>query len=123
MRLTSDPRGALDWTGRVCILGVAIALGLVLAVRPAVAGEQGGAELAKSKICLGCHQPASKLVGPAIVSVAERYESLDDPVAYLSVTIRQGGRGRWGAVPMPAQSQVSEDEARRLAQWILSLRK
>jgi cytochrome c len=62
-------------------------------------------------------------VGPAFVSVAERYESLDDPVAYLSVTIRQGGRGRWGAVPMPAQSQVSEDEARRLAQWILSLRK
>ena len=47
---------------------------------------------------------------------------MGDPVAYLSVSIRQGGRGRWGVVPMPAQPQVSEDEARRLAQWILSLR-
>ena len=123
MRLTSDTHRALVRTGRACIPGLTIALGVALAATPAVGGEQGGAELAKSKICLGCHQPASKLVGPAFLSVAERYQSLDDPVAYLSVTIRQGGRGRWGAVPMPAQPQVSEDEARRLAQWILSLRK
>lgn len=123
MRLTSDTGRALTRAGRGCLLDVAIAMGLVLAATPSAAGEQDGAALAKAKICLGCHQPASKLVGPAFTSVAERYESLSDPVAYLSVSIRQGGRGRWGAVPMPAQPQVSEDEARRLAQWILSLRK
>ena len=122
MRLTSDVRRALTRVGQACILGVAISAGVARAAPPSATGAPEGAELAKSRICLGCHQPASKLVGPAFSSVAERYASLGDPVAYLSVSIRQGGRGRWGVVPMPAQPQVSEDEARRLAQWILSLR-
>ena len=123
MRLTSDTRLALTRAGWACILGIAIAAGAVWAAPPSAAGAPDGAELAKSRICLGCHQPTSKLVGPAFSSVAERYGALADPVAYLSVSIRQGGRGRWGAVPMPAQPQVSEDDARRLAQWILSLGK
>ncbi|PAX93846.1 cytochrome C, partial [Bordetella pertussis] len=30
-------------------------------------------------------------------------------------------RGAWGAVPMPAQPQVSDADAHALAEWILSL--
>lgn len=122
MRLTSDPRRALSRAGAGGVFGVMMLAGAALAAPASVPADADGAQLAKSRICLGCHQPASKLVGPAFTSVAERYASMGDPVAYLSVSIRQGGRGRWGVVPMPAQPQVSEDEARRLAQWILSLR-
>ena len=42
-------------------------------------------------------------------------------VDYLAGKIRGGGRGAWGAVPMPAQTQVSAEDARQLAEWILSL--
>ena len=122
MRLTSDPRRALSRAGAGGVFGVMMLAGAALAAPASVPADADGSQLAKSRMCLGCHQPASKLVGPAFTSVAERYASMGDPVAYLSVSIRQGGRGRWGVVPMPAQPQVSEDEARRLAQWILSLR-
>ena len=99
-----------------------LSAGVALAAPSSAPMDAEGAQLAKTRICLGCHQPSSKLVGPAFTAVAERYASMPDPVAYLSASIRQGGRGRWGAVPMPAQPQVSEDEARRLAKWILSLK-
>ena len=122
MLLTSKARRALTRASRACVLGMLVSMGVAGAAPPQATGGLEGAELAKARMCLGCHQPATKLVGPAFSSVAERYGSLGDPVAYLTVSIRQGGRGRWGVVPMPAQPQVSEDEARRLAQWILSLR-
>ena len=55
-------------------------------------------------------------------SVAERYAGQGDAmVDYLAGKIRGGGRGAWGAVPMPAQTQVSAEDARQLAEWILSL--
>jgi len=105
-------------------LAALAACGLV-AGWPAGAGAQAlpdGQALAQGKACMACHQVDSKRVGPPLRSVAERYAGQGEPmVQYLAGKIRGGGRGAWGAVPMPAQSQVSEDEARQLAQWILSL--
>jgi len=70
---------------------------------------------------MACHQVDQKRVGPAFTLIRDRF--LGDPAAaqYLARSIRQGGRGRWGLIPMPAQPQVSESEALRLAQWILRL--
>ena len=81
-----------------------------------------GFALAKSKTCLGCHQVDAKRVGPAFQQIAQRHADTPGNLDYLTGAIRQGGRGRWGAVPMPAQPQVSELESRLLAQWILSLK-
>ncbi|WP_459616949.1 c-type cytochrome [Bordetella sp. 2513F-2] len=87
------------------------------------AGAQtvGGEGLARSKACMACHQVEDKRVGPPLRSIAERYAGQAEALDYLAGKIRGGGRGAWGAVPMPAQPQVSEDEARQLAQWVLSL--
>lgn len=78
--------------------------------------------LAKSKVCLGCHQLDAKRVGPSFTLIAQRHAGQPGAQEYLASAIRQGGRGRWGAVPMPAQPQVSEADAKRLAQWILTLK-
>ena len=81
-----------------------------------------GMDLAKNKACLGCHQVDTKRVGPPFKSVAERYAGQGDAmVDYLAGKIRSGGKGVWGAVPMAAQTQVSPQDARLLAEWILSL--
>ncbi len=40
----------------------------------------------------------------------------------LSAKVIKGGAGSWGVVPMPANPQVSQAEAKTLVQWILSLK-
>jgi cytochrome c len=109
-----------------CLLGVPDAA-LAQAVSPAapalpVLSIEAGLELARTKTCLGCHQLDSKRVGPSFQAVAQRHGPQTGSLEYLASAIRQGGRGRWGAVPMPAQTQVSQQDALQLAQWILSLR-
>jgi len=75
----------------------------------------------QSKACIACHQVDAKRVGPAFRVIAQRFEGADGAVDYLANSIRKGSRGRWGAVPMPAQVQVTDAEAHQLARWILSL--
>jgi cytochrome c len=79
-------------------------------------------ELAQKKNCLACHAVDVKRVGPAYKDVAAKYADNKDAVAMLSAKVIKGGSGSWGVVPMPANPQVSEAEAKTLVQWILSLK-
>jgi len=79
-------------------------------------------DLAAKKNCLACHAVDKKLVGPAYKDVAAKYAGQKDAVAKLSEKIMKGGSGAWGPVPMPANPQVNEAEAKQLAQWVLSLK-
>ena len=78
--------------------------------------------LATSKNCMACHAVDKKLVGPAYTDVAATYAGQPDAVAPLDVKIMKGGSGVWGPVPMPANTQVNEAEAKQLAAWVLSLK-
>jgi len=79
-------------------------------------------KLAGSKNCLACHAVGTAVVGPSLKDVAKKYAGDKDAPAALATKIREGGGGVWGAVPMPANPQVSEAEAKKLAAWILSLK-
>lgn len=96
-------------------VAAAVAAGL-LSAAPAFAS----ADLAKAKNCLACHAVDKKLVGPSYQEVAKKYAGQGDAVAKLAEKIQKGGSGVWGAIPMPANPQVSADEAKTLATWILS---
>lgn len=87
------------------------------------AAQTTGVDLATSNNCMACHQVERKRVGPAFTLVAQRFAGQDGALEYLANAIRHGGRGRWGAVPMPAQPQVSPVDAQLIAAWILSLSK
>jgi cytochrome c len=78
--------------------------------------------LAKSKNCMACHATDKKLVGPAYKEVAKKYAGDAKAVDMLATKIVKGGSGVWGAIPMPANTQVSEADAKKLAAWILSLK-
>ena len=78
--------------------------------------------LAGSKNCLACHSVNTAVVGPAFKEVAKKYAGDKDAPAALATKIRAGGGGVWGAVPMPANPQVNEAEAKKLVAWILSLK-
>ena len=79
-------------------------------------------DLAQKKNCLACHAVNQKVIGPAYKDVAIKYAGQPDAVAKLVPKVMKGGAGVWGAVPMPANPQVSEAEAKQLVQWILSLK-
>ena len=78
--------------------------------------------LATAKNCMACHHPERKVVGPAFKEIAKRYANEPLALAALATKIQKGGAGVWGVVPMPANPQVSEAEAQKLAAWVLSLR-
>lgn len=99
-----------------------LAVGAVLSFQPAVAAETGE-QIFKSKPCVGCHSVDSKLVGPALKDVAARFA--DDPgaVDMLADKIKNGTQGGiWGPMPMPP-NQVTEEQAKILAEWVMSLNK
>ena len=64
----------------------------------------------------------NKIVGPAYKDVAKKYKGQKGIEAKLVEKVLKGGKGSWGEVPMPANSQVNEAEAKQLVQWILTLK-
>jgi cytochrome c len=78
------------------------------------------AQLASAKNCMACHAADKKLVGPSYKSIAAKYAGQKDAVDKLATKVIKGGAGVWGPVPMPANAQVSPDEAKKLVTWILA---
>jgi cytochrome c len=76
-------------------------------------------QLAQSKNCMACHAVDQKKVGPSYREVAEKYTGQKDAEALLAKKIQEGSVGVWGPVPMPANVNVSAQEAKALAKWIL----
>ena len=82
---------------------------------------QADEALAKSKNCMTCHQIDKKVVGPAYKEVAKKYAGQAGAEAKLAETVIKGGKGNWGAVPMPP-NKVTPEESQKLVKWILSLK-
>jgi cytochrome c len=78
--------------------------------------------LAKSKNCMACHAAERKLVGPSYKSVAQKYAGDAKAADMLAIKIVKGGAGVWGAIPMPANPQVGEADAKKLAVWVLNMK-
>lgn len=97
-------------------LTLSLALLATVYTAPALASLQ----LAQKNACVACHATDRKLVGPSYNEVIKRYSGQADAVAKLTASIRAGGAGKWGPVPMPAQPNLSEADARTLAQWIMN---
>jgi cytochrome c len=95
---------------------------IILVAFAAVAGSPAWAnpELAQKNACLACHAADKKLVGPAYQEIAKKYGGQKDAAAMLAKSIKAGGSGKWGPVPMPAQPALTEADATTLATWILA---
>ena len=78
------------------------------------------AELFKKQNCFACHAASSKLVGPSLAEIAIKYKNQANSETTLTDKVLKGGAGAWGAIPMPAQSQLSAADAQALVKWILT---
>ena len=81
---------------------------------------QANQALAQKHACLACHAVDKKIVGPAYQDVAKKYAGQKDAEATLIKSIKAGGSGKWGPVPMPPQAALSDADAKTLAAWILA---
>jgi len=94
---------------------------VVLAVVIAMVGPVwANKDLAQKNACLACHAADKKLVGPAYQDVMKKYAGEKDAAQVLAKSIKAGGSGKWGPVPMPAQAALSDADAQTLASWILA---
>jgi S-disulfanyl-L-cysteine oxidoreductase SoxD len=74
--------------------------------------------LLNANSCTACHGMKNKVVGPGFNEIAAKNKGRADAEAYLIDKIKNGGSGVYGAVPMPAQPQLKDAEAKAIAQWI-----
>lgn len=86
----------------------------------ASSSAMANSDLAKAKNCMACHAVATKVLGPAYKDVAAKYAGQNDAEDKLVGKVLKGSSGVWGTMPMPANPQVSEAEARILVKWVLA---
>ena len=72
--------------------------------------------------CMACHQIDKRKYGPNFLEVAEKYKGDSTVESKLAAKIKAGGTGVWGEDYMPPQPQVSDADAKSMAQLILSLK-
>jgi cytochrome c len=83
--------------------------------------EEEGKKLLEGADCLSCHKVDAKLVGPSYQDVAAKYTEAD--VDHLAGKIIEGGKGVWGDIPMTPHAGLSQDNAKLMVKYILSLKK
>lgn len=98
------------------LLAIATLTAVFAVATPAMADMQ----LATSKNCMACHAVANKLVGPSYKDIAAKYAGQADAQEKLVGKVMKGGGGVWGAIPMPANPQVSPADAQKLVAWVLT---
>ena len=95
-----------------------------ITIQPVLVAQAGGGSDAKALIntnsCTACHGVANKIVGPGFNEIAAKNKDRAGAEAYLIDKIKNGGSGVYGAIPMPAQPQVSDADAKAIAAWIVS---
>ena len=122
MRQTSSPRAP------ALLMLVLVAQALPLQAQTQGAASGGGNPWAVFEACMACHDREAARIGPSFAAIKARYAPADgsavgEPATpsaeLLAQRIREGSSGRWGAVPMPANSQLSPAQALAAAHWIL----
>jgi cytochrome c len=84
--------------------------------------EKGLNLVAKSD-CFTCHKVDESYTGPAYTAVAARYAGKEGVVDSLAQKIIKGGYGNWGAVPMIPHPSISQEDAKSMVEYVLSLKK
>jgi cytochrome c551/c552 len=87
---------------------------------PTVSVAKVASALLKDNACLSCHAVDHKVVGPAYHDVAAKYANDPQALARVMSSIQHGGSGKWGDVPMPPFAQLSSDDLKSLATFIMS---
>lgn len=91
------------------------------AVSEAPKADLSGDQIIETLDCSGCHSVNERMIGPSYQEIADKYSEKD--IELLASKIIEGGSGVWGSVPMAPHPQVSKDDAKKMVEYILTLKK
>lgn len=80
-----------------------------------------GQALVDQSDCKTCHHQTNKIIGPAHMDVAKKYDFTQESVNHLADKIKNGGSGVWGEIPMTPHVDLSQADAEKMAIYVLSL--
>lgn len=72
--------------------------------------------------CMACHMIDKRKYGPHFNEISSKYTGNKTAIETLATKIKAGGTGVWGDDHMPPQPQVSDTDARTIAELILALK-
>jgi len=75
----------------------------------------------KASDCASCHKDYGTSVGPSYEAIAQKYKNDRNAVDYLVGKIISGGGGVWGENAMAAHPDLDKNDAKEMAQYILSI--
>lgn len=71
--------------------------------------------------CNNCHNRVKDVIGPSVKAVAIKYKGNDNAQAMLEKKVRDGGKGTWGNMSMPATPpSVSDEDIKAMVAWMLA---
>ena len=94
---------------------------VVKVVDSAAAGKNEGLALIEGADCLTCHKMDVRVVGPSYQEVADKYS--DGDMDMLATKIIEGGKGNWGEIPMTPHAGMSKENAKKMVEYIMTLKK
>jgi len=106
------PPRRLKWAQALSLPGL-----FVLAASSAFADD--GKAVATRNQCMACHKVKGTLVGPPYQDVAAKYKADPEALDKLTAKVREGSKGVWGPMPMPANHSISEADLKTVINWIL----
>jgi cytochrome c len=86
------------------IVLIVVSSALLITFTNAAIAEDSGEVLFKKHNCTMCHAPSSKILGPSLEDISRKYVDNEQTVSKLEQTVRNGGNGSFGEMPMPADS-------------------
>lgn len=108
------------------VLALPAAAALAASPEPVAQGTGGQdiPDLMENKHCDYCHHETERRSGPPYSMIATMYADRDrgKSMDKLVKKILEGGMGTWGIQPMPPGENVSPEQARAMARWILDLK-
>ena len=104
------------------LMGLLLLTGLLCISKPAFAENEQLKKLMLANNCMACHQIDKRKYGPNFEEVALKYGNNKSAITMLSAKIKAGGAGVWGEDMMPPQAQVSEADAKTIAELIVALK-
>lgn len=104
------------------VFGLVLFASMLCVSKPAQAENEQLKKLMLANNCLACHQIDKRKYGPNFYEIANKYGNSNSMTATLAAKIKAGGRGVWGEDMMPPQPQVSDPDAKTMAELILSLK-
>lgn len=102
--------------------GMSVFVGLLFSAKPVYAENEQLTKLMLTNNCLACHQIDKRKYGPQFYEVAEKYQGDSSALEKLAAKIKIGGTGIWGEDVMPPQPQVTDANAKIMAELILALK-